>query len=115
HGSFAWDTRVLSRGRISADGREPTLIRTADVCTHPQLSYAELNEGETLPSRAADLRLERFVGEGLRTRLTFLSYAGMQLSMPGAVEVAADFADTGEVERGQRRQHGDVAVTWRPE
>lgn len=115
HGFFAWDTRVLSRERITVDGREPTMISTADVGTHAQLSYAELNEGETLPSRAAYLMLERFLGEGLRTRLTILSYADMPLTMTVAVEVAADFADTGEVERGQRRQHGDVAVTWRPE
>ena len=91
------------------------MFSTADVGTHAQLSYAELNEGETLPSRAAYLMLERFLGEGLRTRLTILSYADMPLTMTVAVEVAADFADTGEVEHGQRHQHGDVAVTWRPE
>jgi glycogen debranching enzyme len=115
HGFYAWDTRVLSRERITVDGREPTMISTADVGTHAQLSYAELIEGETLPSRAAYLMVERFLGEGLRTRLTILSYADEPLTMTVAVEVAADFADTGEVERGERRQHGDVTVTWRPE
>ena len=115
HGFYAWDTRVLSRERITVDGREPTMISTADVGTHAQLSYAELIEGETLPSRAAYLTVERFLGEGLRTRLTILSYADEPLTMTVAVEVAADFADTGEVERGERRQRGDVAVTWRAE
>ena len=68
-GFFARNTRVLSVERITVDGREPVPFSTANVQGHAQLSYAELGDGETLPSRAAYLLTERFVGDGLRTRL----------------------------------------------
>lgn len=51
-GFFARNTRVLSRERITVDGREPVPFATANVGGHAQLSYAELGDGEALPSRA---------------------------------------------------------------
>ncbi len=74
-GFFARNTRVLSAERITVDGREPIAVQHRQRQAHAQLSYAELGDGETLPSRAAYLLMERFVGEGLRTRLTIVSYA----------------------------------------
>ena len=114
-GFFCHNTRMLSEERITVDGREPTPFSTANVNANGQLSYAELADGETLPSRAAYLLMERFLGEGLRTRLTIASYADTPLKMELCVQLAADFADIGEAETGRRRQHGDVDVSWRPD
>lgn len=113
-GFFARNTRVLSRERITVDGREPVPFSTASVGAHAVLSYAELGDGEALPSRAAYLIVERFVGEGLRTRLTVASYAAEPLDLRLRVELAADFADTSEAESGRRLQFGDVDTRWDP-
>ncbi|SBT40980.1 amylo-alpha-1,6-glucosidase [Micromonospora auratinigra] len=114
HGFFVDNTRVLSRERITVDGREPVPFSTANVSGHAQLSYAELGDGEQLPSRAAYLMTERFVGPGLRTRLTVASYAARPLRFALEIRVEADFADTSEAETGRRLQHGDVDARWDP-
>ncbi|HEX5597537.1 MAG TPA: glycogen debranching N-terminal domain-containing protein [Micromonosporaceae bacterium] len=111
-GFYAQNTRVISRERITVDGREPVAFCTADVGAHAQLSYAELGDGEVLPSRAAYLLLERFVGEGLRTRLTVVSYADVPLSFRLGLEFAGDFADVSEAESGHRRQWAEVESGW---
>lgn len=111
-GFYAENTRVLSRERISIDGREPAPFCTANAGTHTQLSYTELGDGEALPPRAVYLVQERFVGEGLRTRLTLDSYADVPLTFQLRLEFAADFADILEAESGHRRQRAEVAASW---
>ncbi|SCF20698.1 Glycogen debranching enzyme (alpha-1,6-glucosidase) [Micromonospora purpureochromogenes] len=113
-GFFARNTRVLSAERLTVDGREPVAFSTANVRGHAQLSYAELGDGEALPSQAVYLLTERFVGDGLRTRLTVVSYAARPLTLPVRIHLAADFADTSEAEAGRRRQFGDVDRAWDP-
>jgi glycogen debranching enzyme len=111
-GFFAENTRVLSLERILVDGREPAAFTTADVGAHAQLSYAEIGDREALPPQARYLTVERFLGEGLRTRLTVLSYAAQPARLTIGLEVAADFADSDEAERGRREQHGEISTTW---
>ncbi|MFI7428089.1 glycogen debranching N-terminal domain-containing protein [Micromonospora sp. NPDC049836] len=113
-GFFARNTRVLSRERIEVAGRPPVPFSTANVRGHAQLSYAELGDREQLPSRAAYLLIERFVGPGLRTRLTVVSYAAGPMSFPLRLAVEADFADTSEAETGRRLQRGAVDAGWDP-
>ncbi|MGK5675383.1 amylo-alpha-1,6-glucosidase [Micromonospora sp. URMC 106] len=113
-GFFADNTRVLSVERLTVDGREPVPFSTANVAGHAQLSYAALDDGDTLPSRAAYLLVERFVGEGLRTRLTVVSYTPTPLELELRVHLAADFADTSEAETGRRAQSGPVDARWNP-
>ncbi|MEU5945847.1 glycogen debranching N-terminal domain-containing protein [Micromonospora sp. NPDC047465] len=114
-GFFARNTRVLSTERLAVDGREPVPFSTANVAGHAQLSYAALGDGEALPSRAAYLLVERFVGEGLRTRLTVVSYAPVPLELELRIDLAADFADTSEAETGRRVQSGAVDASWHPD
>ncbi|WP_327025282.1 amylo-alpha-1,6-glucosidase [Micromonospora sp. NBC_01739] len=111
-GFFARNTRVLSTERITVDGGEPVPFSTATVQGHAQLSYAELGDGEVLPSRAAYLSVERFVAAGLRTRLTLFSYADRHLDLCLRIGLDADFADTSEAESGRRLQSGAVEARW---
>jgi glycogen debranching enzyme len=111
-GFYARNTRVLSRERIIVNGREPTAFSTAKVGAHAQLSYAKLVDGETLPRRGAYLMMERFLGEGLRTRLRVRSYSDVEHRFQLSIEVDADFADTEEAEQGQRQQRGPVTRAW---
>jgi glycogen debranching enzyme len=111
-GLFVQGTRLLSRERISVDGQEPLSFSTGNVGAHAQLSYAALGDGEKLPSEALYLTVERFLGEGLRTRITVHSWAVQPRTLELRVELAADFADIGEVEHGPRQQHGEVIQRW---
>jgi glycogen debranching enzyme len=111
-GFFARNTRVLSRERITVDGQEPQVFSTARVGAHAQVSYATLVDGETLPRRGAYLVVERFIGEGLRTRIQVLSYSDIEHRFRFEVELDADFADTEEAEQGARRQRGEVTDAW---
>jgi hypothetical protein len=111
-GFYARNTRMLSLERITVDGREPVAFSTANVGAHAQLSYAELAGGETLPSRALYLSVERFVGDGLRSRLGLHSYAAQSRRVEIRLRFAADFADSLEAESGHRQRSGEVTVKW---
>lgn len=111
-GFFARNTRMLNWERITVDGVEPHAFSTAKVGAHAQLSYATLVDGETLPRRGAYLLVERFLGEGLRTRFRVQSYSDIEHRFRIRVELDADFADTDEAEQGERRQHGHVTDVW---
>lgn len=112
HGFYARNTRVLSRERITVNGQEPRPFSTAKVGAHAQLSFAKLVDGETLPRRGAYLMVERFLGDGLRTRIRVRSYSDTEHRFQLSVELDADFADTEEAERGERRQTGAVRRAW---
>ena len=111
-GFFARNTRMLSRERITFDGVEPVPFSTVTVGAHAQLSYATLVDGETLPRRGAYLMVERFLGDGLRTRFLVQSYSDIEHRFRVRVELEADFADTEEAAQGERRQHGAVTDEW---
>ena len=111
-GFFARNTRMLSVARITVNGREPVAFSTANVGVHGQLSYAQLVDGDALPVRTAYLVVERFLGEGLWSRLRVVSYSSEPLTAGFRVDLAADFADTEEAETGVRRQRAGVATSW---
>lgn len=111
-GFFAANTRVLSHERILIDGQEPDAFTTASVGAHAQVSFAELGDREVLPSQARYLTVERFLGEGLRTRLSVLSFAEQPRRLTVGLSVAADFADSDEAEHGSRQQHGEITTAW---
>jgi glycogen debranching enzyme len=111
-GFYVDNTRVLSRERIVVNGREVTPFCTGTVGSHAQLSYAELGDGEEMPSRAAYLLVARFVGEGLRTRFTVQSYADTTLHLQLGLTLEADFVDQDDAERRERRVKADVVTEW---
>jgi glycogen debranching enzyme len=114
-GFYAQGARMLSRERVTVDGREPVAFSTAVVGAHAQLSYAEVGDrgdGERLPSEAVYLTVERFLGAGLRSRFTVHSWADVPRTLVLRVAVAADFADLEEVEQGRRRQCAGTTAEW---
>ncbi|WP_117211507.1 glycogen debranching N-terminal domain-containing protein [Allorhizocola rhizosphaerae] len=113
-GFFARNTRVLSRERLTVNGREPRAFSTAKVGAHAALSYAQLVDGEKLPHRGVYLMVERFLGEGLRTRYRLESYSDEEQRFRFELELDADFADTDEAAQGRRQQEAPVTGTWSP-
>jgi glycogen debranching enzyme len=111
-GFYVDNTRVLSRERIVVDGAEVAPFSCARVGSHALVTHVELGDGEALPPRALYLTVERFVGEGLRTRMRFDSYGDAHVSLPVCVELDADFADADEAEQGTRRQDAPVLRSW---
>jgi glycogen debranching enzyme len=111
-GFFARNTRVLNLERVTIDGVEPQPFSTAKVGAHAQLSYAKLVDGETLPRRGAYLLVERFLGDGLRTRFRVQSYSDIEHRFQVRLELGGDFADVDEAEQAERRQRGRVTESW---
>ncbi|GAA5197712.1 glycogen debranching N-terminal domain-containing protein [Rugosimonospora acidiphila] len=111
-GFFAHNTRLLCRERITVDGREPVSFHTVNVGAHAQLSYVELSDGEKLPSEACYLTIERFLGEGLRTRLALHSWAEGPRQVRVGVQFETDFADTQEAVRGWQQRQVPVRREW---
>ena len=111
-GLYIQGARFLSYERITVDGQEPVAFSTGNVGAHAQLTYATVADGEKLPSEALYLTVERFLGEGLRTRITVHSWAARSRSLELRVELAADFADIGEVQEHRRQQQGEVISRW---
>ncbi len=111
-GYYVDNTRVLSRERIAVDGAPLAPFSCARVGSHALVTHVELGDGEALPPRALYLTVERFVGEGLRTRLRFDSYTDAPAVLPVCIEVDADFADADEAEQGRRRQCAPVLRSW---
>lgn len=113
-GFYVDNTRVLSHERILIADAEVAPFICTTVGSHALVTHVELGDGETLPPRALYLTVERFVGEGLRTRLRFDSFSSQHASLPLCVELQADFADIDEAEQGERRQCAPVQPSWDP-
>lgn len=115
HGLYRYNTRVLSHERITINGHEPTPFSTGNIGAHAQLTYATITGREELPPRAAYLLIERFLGEGLRTRLRLLSFADQPLHATLRIELAADFADSTQAELGNANPTPDTDTRWDPD
>jgi hypothetical protein len=112
HGFYARNTRVVSQEQVTVNGRSPQVFSMANIGVHAQQSYAILDHNDDLPSTATYLVTEHFLGEGMRTRLTVLSYADRPRTWAMRVAFDGDFADIDDVQSGQSRQSADVQSHW---
>ncbi len=117
-GLFDYDTRILSRYRLTIDGHEPELIghdrpeAEAFVARYRIKRGNGRAQGPVLPQDALEVELERSVGAGMRDRWTIWNHSGVEWAGAVFLEVDADFADIAEVGR-ERRQKGDIAAAVR--
>jgi glycogen debranching enzyme len=122
-GLFVHETRLLSRLRYTIDGRPPLPVALSNVEQHTWMGYyiQAAKGGERLdtgsgqvPAAAQDaleLRLSRFVGEGLHEDLDLTNHRRSAVRLELTIEVAADFADVLEA-GGTRRQKGRRRARW---
>lgn len=126
HGLFAYQTRLLSRYRYLIDGEEPRPAALSNVEQHSWLGYyitlapgvdpgppdqgSGLMQAET--EQSLELRVSRYVGEGVHEDLDLTNYTREAVSFIFEVEAEADFADVEETVR-RRLQHGTVERLWR--
>ena len=117
-GLFDYDTRILSRYRLTIDGVAPMLVGRdqpeADtfVARYRVPRGKGRPEGPLLPEDAIEVELERVVGSGMRERWTVRNLSAVDWAGIAWLELDADFADIAEVGR-ERRQKGDLSAEVR--
>jgi glycogen debranching enzyme len=123
-GLFVHETRLISRLVYRIDGRAPEPVALSNVETRSWCGYyiqlapgtaERLDTGSgQVPSAAQDaleLRLSRYVGEGLHEDVDLTNYGRRRTRFDLSLEVDADFADVLEAGR-TRRQKGRRRARW---
>jgi glycogen debranching enzyme len=120
-GLFDYDTRILSRYRLTVEGRAPEMVGhgrpEADTfVARYRVARGDREkrrpEGPLLPQDALELELERVVGSGMRERWIVRNHSAVEWAGTAWLELDADFADVAEVGR-ERRQKGEVTAEVR--
>ena len=107
------NTRVLSEDCLTADDRPLQPIAFSPVGADAALGYYAVPELERIPGSTVFVEVARFVAEGMATRLRVTNYAvAGSLRVRLAWHLAADFADTDDTERGERRVEIPVTTNW---
>ncbi|HET9852919.1 MAG TPA: glycogen debranching N-terminal domain-containing protein [Candidatus Limnocylindrales bacterium] len=118
-GLYDYDTRILSRFRLTVDGRRPELVSAAKPEADMLVARFRVPrpggrpEGPLLPEDAVELVLERRLGAGMVDRWTFHNHSAVAWDGRLRLEVDADFADVAEV-GAERRQNGEVSSRQGP-
>ncbi|HEY8869995.1 MAG TPA: glycogen debranching N-terminal domain-containing protein [Candidatus Limnocylindrales bacterium] len=119
-GLYDFDTRILSRHRLTVAGQEPELVSSGQpesdtwwaVLTVPRSGGDA--RGRLLPQDALEVRLSRQLGRGLREEITVQNHSGAPWAGDMVLDLDGDFADSAEVGRG-RRQVGTLDRRWEPD
>jgi glycogen debranching enzyme len=107
-GLFERQTRLLSRYRILINGKQPRLVSRSAVSRHSWVGYylaplGKRPEDET--EQTTELRLWRFVGNGLHEEIDLRNYSKKCSRFLLQIEISADFVSLRET-NGKRVQFG---------
>jgi glycogen debranching enzyme len=123
HGFFVQSTRLLSRYEYVVNGRRPSPNGVSNVEQHSWLGYyvapapeaiddfATQGPGGATAQHTIELRLSRFVSDGLHEDVDITNYTQQPAPLTLELHVDADFADTAET-KGKRLQRGTVRRKW---
>jgi glycogen debranching enzyme len=125
-GLFVHQTRLLSRHRVSIDGKAPKPVALSNVTQGSWTGYymllppgadpGEKDEGsghmDAASERTLELLLTRVVSGVLREDVALTNFSQQATAFELSIELDADFADQGETIDG-RRQHGEIDRRWR--
>ena len=93
HGLFADDMRVLSRLRLTVDGKRPLLLSSGTVDYFSAACFLRNPVSENLPLDAVSIKRERFVGEGMQDNVVLQNQTMSSVRLQLELELASDFAD----------------------
>jgi glycogen debranching enzyme len=116
-GLYDFDTRILSRHRLTIDGREPTAVHGGNLssdrwaATLLLIRHGGTPEGPVLPQDGLELVLSRRVGRGMEERWVLCNHSMAEVETRLILEIDADFADVQEI-GGRRQQEGATEVVW---
>ena len=119
YGMFVYQTRILSRYRYRINRQTPQAAGVGSVEQHSSLAYhiapapgtRSSSQGRAPSEHALELRLARFVGEGMHEDATLTNFTGKPEDFHLHIELDADFADMKETSEG-RKQKGKRTSTW---
>jgi len=128
HGLFVHETRLLSRYRWLIDGQAPSPVTLSSVEQHAWLGYYIIlppGVSRTKPDRGSghvrqapqqtlELRVSRFIGDGLHEDLDLSNYTQERISFRLELELAADFLDLADVDSDARRPAQPARGVWSP-
>ena len=96
-GLFAWDTRFLSRWRLTIDGMTPNSLSTDDVQYFSAQFFLVPGTGTVYVDADLSIIRKRAVGNGFHEDLTILNHGAKPADLEVRIEAGADFADLFEV------------------
>lgn len=125
-GLFVHQTRLLSRYRYRIDGRPWQPLALSNLEQHTWMGYYlarspaagddprfdVLGPGGTLAQQPIELRLARFVGDGMHEDVDLTNFTRQSVRFALQLELDADFADQFET-KGERQQIGERTLAWR--
>ncbi|MBD0323737.1 MAG: hypothetical protein ICV72_10170, partial [Aldersonia sp.] len=107
------NTRVLSEDYLTVADEELDAVSVSPVGADALLGYYEVRPSDGVEWRTVFVEQARFVSDGLVTRLRISNFAvSGSVHLAFAWHLAADFADTDDTERGDRRVVLPVADDW---
>ena len=96
-GLFSWDTRHLSRWKLTIDGITPTILATDDLQYHSMQFFLVPTTGTVYIDATLSLIRTRTIGQGFHEQLCFLNHSDQEVDLDVQIEVGADFADVFEI------------------
>src|SRR5438067_9865272 len=93
HGLFADDMRLLSRLRLTVDGKRPLLLSSGTVDYFSAACFLRNPLSENLPLDAVSIKRERFVGDGMQDHVALTNVTTQKLAIRVGIELGSDFAD----------------------
>jgi glycogen debranching enzyme len=123
HGFFVRSTRLLSRYEYRLNGKTLFPNGLSNVEQHTWLGYyvapapdatdddRTQGPGGTTAQQTIELRLSRFVSDGLHEDVDVTNFTQRTASLTLDLMLDADFADTAET-KGERLQRGKISREW---
>jgi glycogen debranching enzyme len=113
HGLFHWDTRYLSRWKLTVDDAALNVLSTDDLQYFSAQYFLVPGTGTVYTDASWSLIRKRSVGDGFHEDLTVLNHGSQPLDLRLRLEADADFADLFEVKdalakRGQTYRRVDA-------
>jgi glycogen debranching enzyme len=96
-GLFNWDTRFLSRWRLTVDGKTLNPLSTDDLHYYAAQFFLVPGMGTMYTDAALSVVRRRSVGDGFHEDITVANHSPEQITLAVRIEAAADFADLFEV------------------
>src|SRR5438270_9131498 len=96
-GLFSYDTRFLSRWKLTVDGTRPNVLSTDDLDYFAVQFFLVPGTGTVHVDADLSILRKRTIGNGFSEELTILNHKDKPVDFRVRIEAAADFADLFEV------------------
>ena len=97
HGLFQWDTRFLSRWKLTVNGSVPDVLSTDDLQYFSARFFLVPGTGTIYVDSDLSIIRTRAVGNGFHEDLEILNHRSEPVDLDLRIEAAADFADLFEI------------------